>query len=124
MNSSLAATAATVVEFPPRQTALPPAETYLIGQRSSPHVHDYRDFLERNRVPFRWIDVDRNPLVRFLDVSAALGKKELPFFLFADGTQLDVLTGPDEESPLLGLGPSSRSAWGCMRTLGRTTMTS
>jgi thioredoxin reductase (NADPH) len=39
---------------------------YLIGHRGSPHVHDYRDFLERNRVAFRWIDVDRNPLVRHL----------------------------------------------------------
>jgi thioredoxin reductase (NADPH) len=100
MTGSLASTAATLVEFPGRQPASPPAETYLIGHRTSPQVHDYRDFLERNRIPFRWIDVDRNPLVRFLGASGALGKRELPFFLFADGTELDVLTGPDEEVAL------------------------
>ena len=54
---------------------------YLVGRRRSPHVHDYRDFLERNRVPFRWIDVDRNPLIRYLDASATLRQTSLPFFL-------------------------------------------
>jgi thioredoxin reductase (NADPH) len=97
MNGSLAATAATLVEFPPRQAALPPPETYLIGCRSAPHVHDYRDFLERNRVPFRWIDVDRNPLVRFLDASETLRQRSLPFFLFADGSRLDPFSGSDRE---------------------------
>src|SRR6185312_12505568 len=74
-----------------------PGETYLIGRRGSPHVHEYRDFLERNRVAFRWIDVDRNPLVRHLQASAALRERSLPFFLFADGTQLEPSTAPDPE---------------------------
>ena len=60
------------------------AETYLIGRRGSPHVQDYRDFLERNGVPFRWVDIDRNPLVQFLGASASLGVRSLPFFLFQD----------------------------------------
>jgi thioredoxin reductase (NADPH) len=72
-------------------------ETYLIGCRGSPHVHEYRDFLERNRVPFRWIDIDRNPLVRHLEAAATLRDRSLPFFLFADGSSLDPSTGPDAE---------------------------
>ena len=48
-----------------------PGEVYLVGRRRSPRVHEYRDFLERNRVAFRWIDVDRNPLVRNLDIGGA-----------------------------------------------------
>src|SRR5205807_1310623 len=46
----------------PRPPAAGTGEVYLVGRRGSPHVPEYRDFLERNRVPFRWIDVDRNPL--------------------------------------------------------------
>src|SRR5262245_2290710 len=72
-------------------------ETYLIGRRGSPHVHEYRDFLERNRVPFRWIDVDRNPLVRHLDAASALRSRTLPFFLFADGSHLEPFAGPDPD---------------------------
>jgi thioredoxin reductase (NADPH) len=72
-------------------------ETYLIGRRGSPHVHEYRDFLERNRVPFRWIDVDRNPLVRHLEAAPALRQRTLPFFLFADGNHLEPATEPDPE---------------------------
>jgi thioredoxin reductase (NADPH) len=70
---------------------------YLIGRRGSPHVHDYRDFLERNRVAFRWIDVDRNPLVRHLDASPLLRRRSLPYFLFADGSYLEASTGADPD---------------------------
>ena len=70
---------------------------YLIGRRGSPHVHDYRDFLERNRVAFRWIDVDRNPLVRHLDASPLLRRRSLPYFLFADGSCLEASTGADPD---------------------------
>ena len=76
----------------------PPAgagEVYLVGRRGSPHVPDFRDFLERNRVAFRWIDIDRNPLVRMLDGSGALEDVGLPFCLFQDGTTLEAL--PDRD---------------------------
>ena len=75
-------------------------ELYLIGRRGSPHVHEHRDFLERNRVPFRWVDIDRNPLVRFLDASATLRRRSLPFFLFADGSRLEADPDPDPELAL------------------------
>src|SRR5436309_4362150 len=96
MDASLAP-AATGAGLPVRQDAFPPREMYLIGRRRSPRVHDYRDFLERNRVPFRWVDIDRNPLVRFLGASATLRQRSLPFFLFADGSRLETPTGPDQD---------------------------
>jgi thioredoxin reductase (NADPH) len=80
-----------------RSTAPVRDETYLIGRRGSPHVHEYRDFLERNRVPFRWVDVDRNPLVRHLGASTTLRRRRLPFFLFADGSDLEASAGPDPD---------------------------
>ena len=88
---------------------------YLVGRRGSPNVHEYRDFLERNRVAFRWIDVDRNPLVRHLEASAALRRRALPFFLFADGNHLDASSGPDSESAFAQTRFSSPSGSACTR---------
>jgi thioredoxin reductase (NADPH) len=92
MPSTIAGSAPTIA-----RTQRVAGETYLIGRRGSPHVHEYRDFLERNRVPFRWIDVDRNPLVRHLEAAPALRRRSLPFFLFADGSHLEPATGPDPD---------------------------
>lgn len=72
-------------------------EVYLVGRRGSAHVPELRDFLERNLVAFRWIDVDRNPLVRFLDASVGLRRSPLPFFLFPDGTTLEIPTEQDAD---------------------------
>jgi thioredoxin reductase (NADPH) len=80
-----------------RHPASARGETYLIGSRGSPHVHEYRDFLERNRVPYRWIDIDRNPLVRFLEASPTLRERSLPMFLFADGSHLEIPPDDDDE---------------------------
>ncbi|HKP17290.1 MAG TPA: FAD-dependent oxidoreductase [Gaiellaceae bacterium] len=77
---------------------MPGGEIYLVGRRSSPHVPEFRDFLARNRVSFRWIDVDRNPLVRFLDPAEGLRRSRLPFVLFPDGTTLDVSVGQGSDT--------------------------
>jgi thioredoxin reductase (NADPH) len=66
---------------------------YVIGQRSSLYVSRYRDFLRRNRVVSRWVDIDRDPLAALLGVRQ-LGARRLPLFLFADGTVLEA-PGPD-----------------------------
>jgi thioredoxin reductase (NADPH) len=86
---------------PARGPASPRGEIYLVARRRSPHVQEYRDFLERNRVAFRWIDVDRNPLVRHLGASEALRRAELPFFLFPDGSHFAALADPDPELALM-----------------------
>jgi thioredoxin reductase (NADPH) len=73
-------------------------EIQVVGRRSSPRVQEYRDFLQRNGVPFRWVDIDRDPLVRFLLGSgAALAGMRLPFFLLEDGSRMDVVSSNDEQ---------------------------
>jgi thioredoxin reductase (NADPH) len=76
-----------------------PREVHVVGRRSSPDVQEYRQFLERNRVPFRWVDVERDPLVRYLMGSSGVpSDAPLPFFLLDDGSRLDVAKGDDEQS--------------------------
>ena len=70
---------------------------HIIGRRGSPHVHEYRDFLERNGVPIRWIDVERDPLVAlFVRFGAQLENLHLPCFVLVDGTIFDVHGDSDE----------------------------
>ena len=68
----------------------------VIGRRSSLNASRYRD-LRRNRVASRWVDIDRDPLVALLGVQQ-LGARQLPLFLFADGT---VLETPVPDRPTL-----------------------
>ena len=107
-----------------RMPVPPKGETYLVGRRGSPHVHEYRDFLERNRVSFRWIDIDRNPLVRFLGASPSLRRRALPFFLFADGSHLDVSQDRTRSSPSRARAPSSRRGSACTRAPAKSATTS
>src|SRR5260221_10654416 len=72
-------------------------EIQAVGRRSSARVQEYRDFLQLNGVAFRWVDIERDPLVRLLAGSGeALAGMRLPFFLLEDGSRLDVVDGTDE----------------------------
>lgn len=71
---------------------------YVVGYRSSPHAQDYRDFLERNNVPYQWVDVDSDPLARFLGAPSDVEGVRLPVFLFADGTSLEPVDDADEQA--------------------------
>jgi thioredoxin reductase (NADPH) len=62
----------------------------VVGHRWSRESHDARDFLARNQVPYRWLDVERDDEGRRL-LAAADGEAPLPLVLFPDG---DVLHGP------------------------------
>jgi thioredoxin reductase (NADPH) len=73
-----------------------PEAVYVVGRRTSPDVHAYRDFLTRNGVAFQWIDVERDPLVRLLSARGALEGMGLPFFLFPDGSMLEAPDAPDD----------------------------
>jgi thioredoxin reductase (NADPH) len=74
------------------------AEVHVVGRRSSPHVQEYREFLERNDVPFRWVDVERDPVVRLLSGNdETFATTQLPFFLLEDGSRMDVISGGDDE---------------------------
>jgi thioredoxin reductase (NADPH) len=59
----------------------------IVGHRWSRESHEARDFLARNQVPYRWLDVERDADARRL-VAAANGRAELPLVIFPDGTSL------------------------------------
>jgi thioredoxin reductase (NADPH) len=61
----------------------------LIGHRFSKDSHDLRDFLARNRVPARWLDVERDGEARELLTVAGVGDGGLPVALLEDGSVLE-----------------------------------
>jgi thioredoxin reductase (NADPH) len=69
---------------------------YLVGYRGSPGAVEYRDFLERNGVPHEWIDLEQDPLARFLGARNDLRGSRLPLFLFPDGSRLEPSDDEDE----------------------------
>jgi thioredoxin reductase (NADPH) len=61
----------------------------LVGHRFSKESHDLRDFLARNRVPARWLDVERDGEARELLAVAGVRDDGLPVALLEDGTVLE-----------------------------------
>ena len=96
---------------------------YVVGYRSSPHAQDYRDFLERNSVPYQWVDVDADPLARFLGAPSDVEGVRLPVFIFADGTSLEPIADPDEQVAFERTRSGSPSASGCTRAPRSTSTT-
>jgi thioredoxin reductase (NADPH) len=70
----------------------PPFEgVRVLGHRWSPHSYGVRDFLSRNQVPYRWLDVEtgeKDNEVQSLMASRTPDAGELPTVFFADGTWL------------------------------------
>src|SRR5262245_31622002 len=61
----------------------------VIGHRFSKDSHDLRDFLARNRVPARWLDVERDGEARELLKVAGVEDNRLPVALLEDGAVLE-----------------------------------
>ncbi len=61
----------------------------LVGHRFSKESHDLRDFLVRNRVPARWLDVERDSEARELLRVAGVDAERLPVALLEDGAVLE-----------------------------------
>ena len=61
----------------------------VLGHRFSKESHDLRDFLARNRVPARWLDVERDSEARELLTVAGVDADGLPVALLEDGTVLE-----------------------------------
>jgi thioredoxin reductase (NADPH) len=61
----------------------------VIGHRFSRDSHDLRDFLARNRVPMRWLDVHRDSEARELLTVAGVNGDGLPVALLEDGTVIE-----------------------------------
>jgi thioredoxin reductase (NADPH) len=61
----------------------------VIGHRFSKESHDLRDFLARNRVPGRFLDVERDGEARELLTVAGVADDRLPVTLLEDGSVLE-----------------------------------
>ncbi|MFZ1996475.1 MAG: FAD-dependent oxidoreductase [Solirubrobacteraceae bacterium] len=61
----------------------------VVGHRFSKDTHDLRDFLARNRVPGRWLDVERDSEARELLTVAGVPEDRLPVVLLEDGGVLE-----------------------------------
>lgn len=81
----------------------PPFEgVRVIGHRWSPEAHRIRDFLARNQVPYRWLDVEGTPEAAALLDATGLAAEPLPIVLFPDGTHL-AGTGLHDVAERIGL---------------------
>ncbi len=67
----------------------------VAGALWSPSSHDTKDFLARNRIPYMWLDIEKDAEARTLVETVDGGKHELPVVFFPDGT---VLVKPDYRS--------------------------
>jgi thioredoxin reductase (NADPH) len=61
----------------------------VIGHRFSRDSHELRDFLARNRVPARWLDIERDGEARELLQVAGVAPDHLPVALLEDGSVLE-----------------------------------
>lgn len=67
----------------------PPFEgVRIVGHRWAPLSHQLRDFLARNQVPYRWLDVEGDGDAQFVLESTQASMHELPLVVFPDGSHL------------------------------------
>ncbi|QKQ74578.1 FAD-dependent oxidoreductase [Nostoc sp. TCL240-02] len=61
----------------------------VIGNRWSPFSHQVKDFLARNQIPYKWLDIELEPdAAKLLEYAEADGRQQLPLVLFPDGSRL------------------------------------
>lgn len=63
-------------------------ELRVIDHRWSPRRHEIGDFLARNQVPYRWLDVEMSKEASYLLEQLSLGREKLPIVIFPDGSFL------------------------------------
>ncbi|MEH2282302.1 MAG: FAD-dependent oxidoreductase [Nostoc sp.] len=61
----------------------------VIGNRWSPFSHQVKDFLARNQIPYKWLDIELEPdAAKLVEYAQADGRQQLPLVLFPDGSRL------------------------------------
>ncbi|HEV8712651.1 MAG TPA: FAD-binding protein [Candidatus Binatia bacterium] len=63
-------------------------EVRVIGHRWSPRVHELKAFLSRSRIPYRWLDIERDDSALHIAERTVPGVKRFPVVLFPDGSSL------------------------------------
>ena len=72
-----------------RATFRPPFEGIrLVGHRWSARAHEIKDYLSRNLVPYRWVDVETDPEAGRLAEAAQVQAGRDPLLVFPDGGHL------------------------------------
>jgi thioredoxin reductase (NADPH) len=89
-------------EYRPELTGL-----RLIGHQFSPRSHEVKDFLASNLIPYRWLDIDRDPDAQRLAELAGIGDHELPALFLENGT---VLKSPNAPQVAENLGLTTAAA--------------
>jgi len=79
----------------------------LIGHQWSPRSHQIKNFLAGNLIPYRWLDVERNPDAKAILDVAGVGMDDLPALIFEDGS---ALRNPDRRAVAERLGKSLSAA--------------
>jgi thioredoxin reductase (NADPH) len=74
----------------------------LIGHQWSPQSHAIKDFLASNLIPYRWLDILREPDARALLDAAGVCAEELPALFFDDGSPVLRNPGPRQVAERLG----------------------
>ncbi len=80
----------------------------IVGHQWSPRSHDVKNFLAANLVPYRWLDVERDPDARPVVEAAEVAAHELPVLLLENGT---VLRNPTRQELAEGLGLTNTAAY-------------
>jgi thioredoxin reductase (NADPH) len=89
----------------------------LFGRLGQAAAETARDFLQRNQVPLRWVDLDLDPLAEFLS-DRELDAARQPMALFADGSRLEAPENYAE--PMPGRRDAARSSDYLASVLWRT----
>ena len=74
----------------------------VVGAMWSSSSHEVKDFLARNSIPYRWLDIERDDEARRLLDSAASGPQKVPVLFFPDGAVL-VQPTPQQVAEQAGL---------------------
>src|SRR5207249_1933884 len=89
-------------EYRPELTGLK-----LLGYQWSPRSHEVKVFLASNLIPYRWLDVERDPEGKRLLEAAGVAAGDLPALLLENGT---VLRKPDVREVAESLGLTTAAA--------------
>lgn len=81
----------------------------LVGHQWSPRSHAIKNFLASNLIPYRWLDVTRDPDACVLLDAAGVGADELPALFFDDG--FPALRNPEPRQVSERLGRSLSAAF-------------
>ncbi|MBK9125074.1 MAG: FAD-dependent oxidoreductase [Chloroflexi bacterium] len=79
----------------------------VVGTLWSPRSHDIKDFLSRNRIPYLWLDVERDAEAAALVESMADDQASIPLVFFPDGA---FLSNPEHRdiAEIIGLQTQAR----------------